>query len=190
MMCDSWWDSSSGQIHFDREFLQRRFWDKFYDRYSDWYDCVDWFTKDAAHKLRLYALDNYMPNTTSSTQFSILEVGVGTGKLHVELAQRYPNAQLAGLDLAPGMIQLTQKRLQRRQINQNATARSDLHVGDISHGSDIELAMALDPGDDFLVHGSVAAIGDDAFAVLQFVVLVPHFTGIANNDRHGSIDDD
>jgi ubiquinone/menaquinone biosynthesis C-methylase UbiE len=86
-----------------RSAVQRRFWSPVYDRFAGAYDAVDWFTGDYTHALRLHALD-FLPAPPAR----VLEVGMGTGKLHVVLASRY---NTAGLDLAPGMVRRTQRRL-------------------------------------------------------------------------------
>lgn len=45
----------------------------------------------------------------SSEQFSVLEVGCGTGYNLQRLAQRYPNAQLSGMDLSADMLAIARK---------------------------------------------------------------------------------
>jgi ubiquinone/menaquinone biosynthesis C-methylase UbiE len=77
------------------EVLQRKFWDPVYDQLAGLYDAVDWFTGNTTHRLRRKAWP-YLPPPHSR----VLEVGVGSGKLHLDLAARY---ELAGLDRAPGM---------------------------------------------------------------------------------------
>ncbi len=86
-----------------REKLQRRFWAPVYDRLAWLYDGVDWFTANTTHRLRRRAL-RYLPPAGSR----LLEIGFGSGRLHLELAERY---KMSGLDLAPGMVRLTKRRL-------------------------------------------------------------------------------
>jgi ubiquinone/menaquinone biosynthesis C-methylase UbiE len=86
-----------------REKIQRRFWAPVYDRLAGLYDAVDWFTAGTTHRLRKRAL-RYLPPPGSR----LLEIGFGSGRLHVELAERY---EMAGLDRAPGMVRLTKRRL-------------------------------------------------------------------------------
>ena len=119
----------------DRDLIQRNFWDVFYDRCSLLYDSVDWLTFDATQNLRLRVFD-YLPTANVSNakneSYNILEVGLGTGRLHVELAKRCSKEEslsndgfyLAGFDMAPGMIQLTRKRLDG--------LKSDLRIGDLT----------------------------------------------------------
>lgn len=94
--------------HTDRETLQQRFWNPVYDRLAALYDAVDWFTGNTTQRLRRPAL-RYLPPAGAR----ILEIGFGTGRLHVELAKRY---RMSGLDLAPGMIALTRQRLTARGL--------------------------------------------------------------------------
>jgi len=96
--------------------IQRRFWDVIYDRLAALYDGVDWFTGNTTHRLRLRGMAALPPEGTK-----LLEIGFGSGRLHLELAERY---QMAGLDRAPGMVQLTRARLAERGLV------SDLRVGD------------------------------------------------------------
>ena len=119
----------------DRDLIQRNFWDVFYDRCSLIYDSVDWLTFDATQKLRLRVFD-YLPTANiinaKNESYNILEVGLGTGRLHVELARRFNPQEspsddgfyLAGFDMAPGMLQLTRKRLNG--------LKSDLRIGDVT----------------------------------------------------------
>jgi ubiquinone/menaquinone biosynthesis C-methylase UbiE len=86
-----------------RETIQRRFWAPVYDRLAGLYDAVDWFTANTTHRLRKRALP-YLPPPGSR----LLEIGFGSGRLHLELAERYA---MSGLDLAPGMVRLTKRRL-------------------------------------------------------------------------------
>ena len=98
--------------------IQRRFWDVVYDRLALLYDGVDWFTGNTTHHLRRHALPHLPPEGSR-----VLEIGFGSGKLHAELAERYA---MAGLDRAPGMVRLTQRRLVSRGLT------SELHAGDVT----------------------------------------------------------
>ncbi|MFL7795158.1 MAG: class I SAM-dependent methyltransferase [Anaerolineae bacterium] len=89
-----------------REKIQRHFWAPVYDRLARAYDAVDWFTGNTTHRLRKWAL-RYLPPPGNR----LLEVGFGSGRLHLELAERYA---MAGLDRAPGMVRLTKRRLAAR----------------------------------------------------------------------------
>lgn len=98
--------------------IQRRLWDVVYDRLAALYDGVDWFTGNTTHRLRLRALPHLPPEGSR-----VLEIGFGSGKLHVELANRYA---MSGLDRAPGMVRLTRRRLMSRSLT------SELHVGNVT----------------------------------------------------------
>jgi phosphatidylethanolamine/phosphatidyl-N-methylethanolamine N-methyltransferase len=106
---------SEPALRADKATIQRTFWRPVYDRLAHLYDAVDWFTGNTTHRLRLRALA-YLPQAGSR----VLEIGFGSGRLHLELAARY---RLAGVDLAPGMVRLTQHRLASRGLS------SDLCVG-------------------------------------------------------------
>ena len=90
------------------EQIQQRFWRPVYDRLAGLYDAVDWLTGNTTHRFRLRALP-YLPPADSR----LLEIGFGSGRLHLELAPEY---QLAGLDRAFGMARLTQRRLSARKF--------------------------------------------------------------------------
>jgi ubiquinone/menaquinone biosynthesis C-methylase UbiE len=88
--------------------LQRRFWAPVYDRLAWLYDAVDWFTGNTTHRLRQPALGHLPPAGSQ-----VLEIGFGSGRLHLELAAQYG---MAGLDRAPGMARLTKRRLARQGL--------------------------------------------------------------------------
>lgn len=99
--------------------IQRRFWNPLYDRLAWFYDGVDWFTGNMTQRLRQPVVDA-LPDTPAR----VLEIGIGTGRLHTQLAANYT---MAGLDLAPGMARRTQHRLN------SAGLRSALTVGSVYH---------------------------------------------------------
>jgi len=90
------------------EKAQRHFWDPVYDRLAGLYDAVDWLTGNTTHRLRRRALAHLPPAGSR-----VLEIGFGSGRLHLELAGRYA---LAGTDLAPGMARLAARRLAGRGL--------------------------------------------------------------------------
>jgi len=92
-------------------------WNRVYDRLAWLYDAVDWFTGNTTHRLRQRALP-YLPLAGSR----VLEVGFGSGRLHLELAAQY---ELAGLDRAPGMARLARRRLAARSL------KSGLCIGSV-----------------------------------------------------------
>jgi ubiquinone/menaquinone biosynthesis C-methylase UbiE len=103
--------------------LQQRFWRPLYDRLAEFYDAVDWLTGYTTHRLRRRALA-YLPPTGAR----VLEVGFGSGRLHIELAERY---RMAGLDRAPGMARLTARRLASATKKAEGDLSSVLCVGTV-----------------------------------------------------------
>ena len=82
-----------------------------YDRMSRWYDLFAAserrFTESGLHILGVKSGDR------------VLEIGFGTGKSLVALAQRVGNSGLvAGLELSPGMIEVARKRMQTNSRGQ------------------------------------------------------------------------
>jgi ubiquinone/menaquinone biosynthesis C-methylase UbiE len=96
--------------------MQRIFWDFVYDRFAWVYDAVDIFTFNAAQNFRRTTLE-YIPESAES----VLEIGIGPGKLHRLLATRY---QCAGVDIARGMLRMTKRRLQKQGLT-SALCRGD-----------------------------------------------------------------
>ena len=88
---------------------QRVFWDHIYNRFALLYDAVDLVTFNTTQRYRLAILP-YLPEVGNR----ILEIGIGPGRLHRILARDY---QLAGIDLAWGMVQLTHKRLHKADLS-------------------------------------------------------------------------
>ena len=99
-----------------KETIQRRFWNPFYDRLARFYDAIDWLTAGAAHRLRRRAL-RYLPPEGNR----VLELGFGGGRLHSEMARGW---WTAGVDLAPGMAELTQRRLRDRGLSSHLAVAS------------------------------------------------------------------
>lgn len=85
------------------EQLQRYFWNPVYDKLSLLYDAVDWLTGNATHHFRLRVWPHLPPAGSR-----VLEIGLGSGRLHCQLAESF---EMSGLDLAPGMVRLTRRRL-------------------------------------------------------------------------------
>ncbi len=101
----------------DRPTIQRRFWNPVYDHLAGLYDAVDWLTFNTTQRFRQRVLP-YLPAPGGR----LLEVGFGTGRLHVELASLY---EMAGVDLAPGMVRITRNRLASKGL------QSDLRQGSV-----------------------------------------------------------
>jgi ubiquinone/menaquinone biosynthesis C-methylase UbiE len=134
----------------DRKMIQRIFWRPVYDRLAPLYDAVDWFTGGTTHRFRRRALP-YLPLAGSR----VLEIGFGSGRLHLELARHY---DLSGLDLAPGMARLTHRRLSA----QGSTPR-------LCVGSACALPWPSDRFDAVLSTFAFSAIPDAARALDEMV---------------------
>ena len=83
------------------ERLQRRFWDRIYDRLAPLYDAVDWLTGYTTHRFRRRALP-YLP-----AQGRVLEVGFGGGYLLGLMSTVVTVGFLAGVDRSPAMVALS-----------------------------------------------------------------------------------
>lgn len=85
-----------------------------FDKAAQSYDTVATLQRRAADRL-LTLLPEQQPER-------ILDAGCGTGYLSGALAQRFPTAQITGLDIAPGMLAATRQR-----------TRSSLVCADMHH---------------------------------------------------------
>ena len=94
-----------------------------------------WETRIGEH--HLWALDLALEGLSPPRR--ILDLGTGTGVVAIALAGRYPEAEVVGIDLSPGMIEEA-----RRQLPPALAARVDFEVGDAS-------ALAYAEGDFELV---------------------------------------
>ena len=63
-------------------------------------------------------------------------------------------------------------------------------VGDAAHGDRIECAVGLAEVDNLAVHACVATVGNDRLGLLWLPIGVPHGSAVANDHRHGCVDDD
>lgn len=79
-----------------------------YNSFAPLYDSMDWLTFGVWWRLVRRALD-YVPEGET-----LLEVGFGPGKLHIELARH--SRLCFGLDRATGMCRFTQRRLRRNNL--------------------------------------------------------------------------
>lgn len=78
--------------------------EKYYQFQSKIYDLTRWSFLFGRQKVI-----NKLP-FEQSTSLRILEVGCGTGRNLVQLAKRYPNAQITGVDLSADMLKIAQKK--------------------------------------------------------------------------------
>jgi ubiquinone/menaquinone biosynthesis C-methylase UbiE len=94
-----------------------------------------WETRIGPH--HLWALDLALADVTAPAR--VLDLGTGTGVVAKALAERYPEADVVGVDLSPGMIDEA-----RRKLSPELTGRVRFEVGDAS-------ALACPDGDFELV---------------------------------------
>ncbi|MEM6316532.1 MAG: methyltransferase domain-containing protein [Bacteroidota bacterium] len=94
-----------------RAFEQERRIQKYYAFQSKIYDATRWsflFGRKAILQQFPY---------TSKDNFSLLEVGCGTGYNLRNIAQTYPNARLMGVDVSKKMIELTNKKMAKQKLS-------------------------------------------------------------------------
>jgi len=94
-----------------------------------------WETRIGPH--HLWALDLALADVPAPQR--ILDLGTGTGVVALALAERYPAADVVGVDISPAMIEEA-----RRKTPQEAAGRVRFEVGDAS-------ALACPDGDFGLV---------------------------------------
>jgi ubiquinone/menaquinone biosynthesis C-methylase UbiE len=82
-----------------------------------------WETRIGPH--HLWALDLALEDVAPPRR--ALDLGTGTGVVAVALAQRYPEAEVVGIDLSPGMIEEA-----RRKVQPEVASRVRFEVGDAS----------------------------------------------------------
>jgi len=82
-----------------------------------------WETRIGPH--HLWALELALADLPQPR--SVLDLGTGTGVVAIALAQRYPEAEILGIDLSPGMIDEA-----RRKVPPEVAGRVSFEVGDAS----------------------------------------------------------
>jgi ubiquinone/menaquinone biosynthesis C-methylase UbiE len=82
-----------------------------------------WETRIGPH--HLWALDLALADVPPPGR--ILDLGTGTGVVAIALAERYPEAEVVGIDISPGMIEEA-----RRQVPPELASRVGFVVGDAS----------------------------------------------------------
>jgi ubiquinone/menaquinone biosynthesis C-methylase UbiE len=82
-----------------------------------------WETRIGPHHLR--ALDSALEEMPAPRR--VLDLGTGTGVVALALADRYPEAEVVGIDLSPGMIEEA-----RRKLSPGLDGRVRFEVGDAS----------------------------------------------------------
>jgi ubiquinone/menaquinone biosynthesis C-methylase UbiE len=82
-----------------------------------------WETRIGPH--HLWALDLALAEVPAPLR--VLDLGTGTGVVALALAERYPEAEIVGVDLSPGMIDEA-----RRKVPSGHAGRVRFEVGDAS----------------------------------------------------------
>ena len=82
-----------------------------------------WETRIGPH--HLWALDLALAEVSPPRR--VLDLGTGTGVVALALADRYPEAEILGIDLSPGMIDEA-----RRKVPSELAGRVSFEVGDAS----------------------------------------------------------
>jgi ubiquinone/menaquinone biosynthesis C-methylase UbiE len=82
-----------------------------------------WETRIGPH--HLWALDLALAEISPPRR--VLDLGTGTGVVALALADRYPEAEILGIDLSPGMIDEA-----RRKVPSELAGRVSFEVGDAS----------------------------------------------------------
>ena len=82
-----------------------------------------WETRIGPH--HLWALDLALEGVSPPSH--VLDLGTGTGVVALALAERYPEAEVVGIDLSPGMIEEA-----HRQLPSELAGRVRFEVGDAS----------------------------------------------------------
>ncbi|HEY3577509.1 MAG TPA: class I SAM-dependent methyltransferase [Gaiellaceae bacterium] len=105
-----------------------------------------WETRIGPH--HLWALDLALEEVPPPRR--VLDLGTGTGVVALALAERYPEADVVGIDLSPGMIEEA-----RRKVPPQLTSRLRFEVGDAS-------ALACPDGEfDLVVLSNMIPFGDE-----------------------------
>ena len=80
-----------------------------------------WETRIGPH--HLWALDLALADIPPPLR--VLDLGTGTGVVAISLAERYPDAEVVGIDLSPGMIEEV-----RRKLPPELSGRVSFEIGD------------------------------------------------------------
>jgi ubiquinone/menaquinone biosynthesis C-methylase UbiE len=102
-----------------------RLWRVFRGRLRDRFDelAPSWDTRIGPH--HLWALELALEEMPPPSR--VLDLGTGTGVVAKALAERYPEAEVVGIDLSPGMIDQA-----RRQLPSVLAGRVRFEIGDAS----------------------------------------------------------
>ena len=111
-----------------------------------------WQTRIGPH--HLWALDLALEEVPPAQR--VLDLGTGTGVVALALAERYPEAEVVGVDLSPGMIEEA-----RAKVPPELAGRLRFEVGDAS-------ALTSPDGDfDLVVLSNMIPFADELARVVQ-----------------------
>jgi len=79
-----------------------RYWIERWDRMQDWY---------IPHRKERFGLMVQLIEDTQQVVLRILDIGCGTGSLMLEALERFPEADVFGIDFDPTLLALAEKRL-------------------------------------------------------------------------------
>ena len=99
----------------------------------------------------------------------ILEIGCGTGKNLLELARRFPSAEIVGVDLSADMLAIAQRKVP------GASLRQGSYVALVGDGRPFDLIVIsycltmINPGFDSVLQTCLADLSDEGqIAVVDF----------------------
>jgi ubiquinone/menaquinone biosynthesis C-methylase UbiE len=109
-----------------------------YNNIADQYDMADQFGSiTKSHEAAIEQIERLMPSSARSSDFRVLDLGVGDGAFLKKLTEVLPNAMFTGVDVSEEMLKLAEQALDLTTIETTATA-----VGDFlpAHSQDLVLA--------------------------------------------------
>ena len=78
---------------------------------------------DATRKYFLFGRDRLIATLDVPESGTVLEVGCGTGRNLIQIARRYPTAQLYGLDISEAMLETARKSIGRAGLSDRITLK-------------------------------------------------------------------
>ncbi len=78
---------------------------------------------DATRKFFLFGRDRLIATLDVPDAGTVLEVGCGTGRNLIQVARRYPTAQLFGFDISEAMLETARKSIERAGLSDRITLK-------------------------------------------------------------------
>ena len=78
---------------------------------------------DATRKFFLFGRDRLIATIDVPGGGTVLEVGCGTGRNLIQVARRYPTAQLFGFDISEAMLETARKSIERAGLSERITLK-------------------------------------------------------------------